>query len=86
MMETAPARRVSVARHDTKGGTDNPVTATELAQKAPTQLVAGGSSEGRADELMPCLACLRPLDTFAGGTSTPGMLVPKSVPRGAPDA
>ncbi|MET2828303.1 MmgE/PrpD family protein [Mesorhizobium shangrilense] len=52
IVETASGRRLSAARYDAKGDPDNPVTAAELSQKARTQLVAGGTSEARADDLI----------------------------------
>ncbi|MET3579846.1 2-methylcitrate dehydratase PrpD [Mesorhizobium robiniae] len=52
IVETASGRRLSAARHDAKGDPDNPVTAAELSQKARTQLVAGGATQARADDLI----------------------------------
>ncbi|ESY62375.1 MULTISPECIES: MmgE/PrpD family protein [Mesorhizobium] len=52
IVETASGRRLSATRHDAKGDPDNPVTAAELSQKARTQLVAGGTSQSRADDLI----------------------------------
>ncbi len=52
VVETASGRRVSATRHDAKGDPGNPVTAAEVCEKARTQLVAGGSSESRANEFI----------------------------------
>lgn len=58
VVETASGRRLSATRHDAKGDPDNPVTAAELSQKARMQLVAGGSSDARADELIKAILAL----------------------------
>jgi len=58
VVETASGRRLSAARHDAKGDPDNPVTAAELSEKARMQLVAGGSSQSRADELVSAILAL----------------------------
>lgn len=52
VVETASGRRLSATRHDAKGDPDNPVTTAELSRKARAQLVEGGCSEGRADDLI----------------------------------
>lgn len=52
IIETASGRRLSAARLEAKGDPGNPVTASELTQKARAQLLAGGSSAARADALI----------------------------------
>lgn len=67
-VETASGRRLSADRHDAKGDPENPVTAAELSQKAHTLLVAGGSSDARAAELIKAILALpddRPVRSLA---------------------
>jgi 2-methylcitrate dehydratase PrpD len=58
VVETASGRRLSAARNDAKGDPGNPVTAAEFSKKARAQLVAGGSSQARADELIGAILAL----------------------------